>query len=62
MDIEPFLLVSSMKMVISQRLTKRICKSCKEVYEEKEIIKNKVKEFLKDIMDEKEIDSIVYYK
>jgi type II secretory ATPase GspE/PulE/Tfp pilus assembly ATPase PilB-like protein len=60
MEVEPFLLASAMKMVISQRLTKRICKNCKEEYEEKQSVKDKVKEFLISIIDESEIDAIVY--
>jgi len=43
MGVEPFLVASSVNMVVAQRLVKRICKKCKEPYEasieEKEILK-----------------------
>jgi type II secretory ATPase GspE/PulE/Tfp pilus assembly ATPase PilB-like protein len=36
MGVEPFLLASAMKMVISQRLAKRMCQHCKEEFPIKE--------------------------
>ncbi len=62
MEVEPFLLASAMKMVISQRLWKRICTNCKEPYKISEILMKRVKDILSDIMDEKDIDSIIFYK
>ena len=46
MDIEPFLLASAMKMVISQRLLKKICTNCKDEYILKESEDRKIKEIL----------------
>ncbi|MDQ1284264.1 MAG: hypothetical protein QG620_612 [Patescibacteria group bacterium] len=40
MGIEPFLLSSSLRMVIAQRLVRRICEKCKEEIEAPESIKN----------------------
>ncbi len=62
MDVEPFLLASAMKMVISQRLWKRMCKHCKIVDELSDIKKAKVKKYLLWIMNESEIDKIVFHK
>ena len=62
MDVEPFLLASAMKMVISQRLVKRLCPHCKEEHEVKDSNKKKIKEILWNIMDQSEIDSIKFYK
>jgi len=56
MGVEPFLLVSAMKMVVSQRLWKKICLHCKEKYELKEIEKKKVSEILWPIIDKKELE------
>ena len=62
MGVEPFLLASAMKMVISQRLGKRICSKCKEAYQMDDKLKAKVKKFLIDIMDESDIDAIQFMK
>jgi type IV pilus assembly protein PilB len=61
MGVEPFLLASAMKMVISQRLAKRLCQDCKEEspLTEPEILK--VKEYLSPVLDE-EIDDLIFYK
>lgn len=61
MGVEPFLLASAMKMVISQRLWKKICPDCKEVDDVKEIEKRKVKEILGPIIDKKELENITFY-
>ncbi|MDP2091110.1 MAG: GspE/PulE family protein [Candidatus Gracilibacteria bacterium] len=61
MGVEPFLLASAMKMVISQRLGKKICPHCKEVDQIKDIEKRKVKEILGPIIDKEEIDNVVFY-
>lgn len=61
MWVEPFLLASAMKMVISQRLWKKICPHCKEVDQIKDIEKRKVKEILGPIIDKEEIDNVVFY-
>lgn len=62
MGVEPFLLASAMKMVISQRLGKRLCSNCKEVQELDPAVKVKVKKFLENIMDEADIDAIQFQK
>jgi type IV pilus assembly protein PilB len=61
MGVEPFLLASAMKMVISQRLAKRLCVYCKEEIVLTELKRKKVKDFLIDIMEESEIDQIKFY-
>ncbi|PZM83140.1 type II secretion system protein GspE [Candidatus Gracilibacteria bacterium] len=62
MGIEPFLLASAMKMVISQRLGKRICPHCKQKAELSEIQKIKAKEYLAPISEEKSLENIVFYE
>ena len=62
MGIEPFLIASAVKMVISQRLVKRVCPHCKKAHHLDEQLKIKVNNELKDIMDEEEINHLVFYK
>ncbi len=62
MDIEPFLIASALKMVISQRLWKRLCPHCKEVEDIPEAKQKRIRDFLWDIMAADEIDKIVFYK
>jgi len=61
MGVEPFLLASAMKMVISQRLWKRICTHCKEEYKLKEIEEKKVFEILSPIIDKEELENAKFY-
>ncbi len=61
MGVEPFLLASSMKMVISQRLWKRICLECKEEVKLKDIEKKKVFEILSPVVDKKELETATFY-
>ena len=61
MWVEPFLISSAMKMIISQRLWKRICSHCKEEYEPKDIDFEKAKEILKTILDEESINNLQFY-
>ncbi len=49
MGIEPFLLSSSLRMVMSQRLARRICDHCREEKVLSETIKNKMSEVLKGV-------------
>jgi len=49
-------------MVISQRLAKRLCQSCKKPEEISELKRKKVKDHLINIMDEKEIEQLVFQK
>jgi len=61
MGVEPFLLASAMKMVISQRLGKRLCHECKKVQELTDLKKEKVKKYLGNIMTEADIDALVFH-
>ena len=61
MGVEPFLLASAMKMVISQRLWKRLCQNCKEPFPIKEAEIPKLKEHLNPILDE-EVENLTFYK
>ena len=62
MGVEPFLLASAMKMVISQRLWKRVCQHCKEKIELTTQAQKRVKDYLLPIMDESEIDALEFYE
>ena len=62
MDIEPFLLASAMKMVISQRLLKKICTNCKDEYILKESEDRKIKEILWPILDTEDLKNIKFFK
>ncbi len=62
MDVEPFLLSSAMKMVISQRLWKRLCSNCKQEHTLSEYEKKKVKQYLGPILEEWESENLVFYK
>ncbi len=61
MWIEPFLISSAMKMVISQRLWKKICDNCKEKYTPRDSDMKKAHEFLKDILDEESLKNMQFY-
>lgn len=61
MGVEPFLLASAMKMVISQRLWKKICPDCKEEHKAKETEKRKIREILWPIVDKNEIENLKFY-
>ncbi len=62
MGVEPFLLVSALKMIISQRLGKRLCQHCKAPENFSELKRKKIKDYLINIMEADEIDKIVFYK
>ncbi len=62
MWIEPFLIASALKMVISQRLIKKVCPHCKKIHNPEVNLKEKIKENLIDIIKEEEIDQLVFYK
>jgi type II secretory ATPase GspE/PulE/Tfp pilus assembly ATPase PilB-like protein len=49
-------------MIISQRLIKKICPHCKKEHNIDEHLKDKVKIYLKDIMDENDINELKFYK
>jgi len=52
MGIEPFLLSSSLRMVIAQRLVRRICENCKEEISVPDSVKRKVTETLAHVSEE----------
>jgi len=60
MWIESFLISSSLKMVISQRLVKKICPSCKVKLDVSDSLKRKVWSYLDWIIDA-DIDDIIFY-
>ena len=61
MWVEPFLLSSALKMVISQRLWKRICTECKENFVPKEVEFNKAKEILTPILDKESLENLQFF-
>ncbi len=62
MDIEPFLLASAMKMVISQRLGKRLCTQCKHEYVPNEYEQKKINTYLSPILEAEDMKNLVFYK
>ncbi len=62
MGVEPFLLASAMKMVISQRLGKRICHHCKEKDNLSEVKMEKIKKLLSPILNKEELENLEFYK
>lgn len=62
MGVEPFLLSSAMKMVISQRLWKKICQNCKVEDKLTPSKLEKVKSYLKPIIDKNTLENLKFYK
>ncbi|MDD3144721.1 MAG: GspE/PulE family protein [Candidatus Gracilibacteria bacterium] len=62
MGVEPFLLASAMKMVISQRLGKKICEFCKKEHKATEYEMKKVNEFLGPVLAKEDLENAVFYK
>ena len=62
MWVEPFLLSSAMKMIVSQRLAKRICKYCKEEYKPTEAESKMIELHLLPIAEEDKVEQITFYK
>lgn len=62
MGVEPFLLASAMKMVISQRLAKRLCQNCKAPIELTPALKKKIDGFLSPIMEAEELKNLTFYE
>lgn len=52
MGIEPFLLSSALRLVMAQRLVRRICENCKEKIEISDVVKNKIADEIKNISKE----------
>ena len=61
MGVEPFLLSSAMKMVISQRLWKRICKKCKQTYQPTDAENIMIEKHLWPIMHSDEFENLVFF-
>jgi type IV pilus assembly protein PilB len=61
MWVEPFLLASAMKMVISQRLWKKICPYCKEELAVKETEQKKIDEILEPVIWKDELKNLTFY-
>gem|GEM_PF-693698 len=62
MDIEPFLISSALKMIVSQRLVKRLCPKCAKSYKiEDPIMKDKVAGYLSNVIEDR-VDDIDFYK
>ncbi len=49
MGIESFLLASSLRLVVAQRLVRRICENCKEEADVPDVVRGKVEEEMKNI-------------
>jgi len=62
MWVEPFLIASALKMVISQRLVKKICPHCRVKYNLSELMRNKLKSVMGDLMDTQDIESLEFFK
>lgn len=62
MGVEPFLLASAMKMVISQRLWKKICDFCKKEHKATEYEMKKVNEILWPVLAKDDLENAVFYK
>ena len=62
MGVEPFLLASAMKMIISQRLWKKICDFCKKEHKATEYEMKKVNEFLWPVLAKEDLENAVFYK
>ncbi|MDD4151879.1 MAG: GspE/PulE family protein [Candidatus Gracilibacteria bacterium] len=62
MGVEPFLISSALKMVISQRLVKGICPHCKAETQANPNLVSKAKEALQDLFDEEELANLKFYK
>lgn len=62
MDIEPFLIASALKMVISQRLVKKLCPACakgKKISDP--VIQSKVKGYLNHVIEDR-VEDIEFYE
>jgi type IV pilus assembly protein PilB len=52
MNIEPFLLSSSLRLVAAQRLVRKVCEDCREEEKISEVVRKKVMEELKEVSPE----------
>jgi type IV pilus assembly protein PilB len=52
MNVEPFLLASSLRVVAAQRLVRKICENCREEVEISETVANQIRQELEEIPEE----------
>jgi type IV pilus assembly protein PilB len=62
MWVEPFLISSALKMVISQRLVKWICTHCKKDANPNNLLVKRAKEILAPVLDESELNNLKFYE
>ncbi len=67
MQVEPFLLASTLNIVVAQRLTRKICPACKEKVEIPEYLFKKIKKELQNIDRQQlpadvRLDNLVFYQ
>ena len=66
MDMEPFLLASSMTSIVGQRVCRQVCVHCKEAYEPAEEVVADVKKVLGSLltsfMTSRKLEKIVFYR
>ena len=61
MGVEPFLIASSLKLIISQRLVKRLCDKCATPYRlHSDVLKKRVNDYIEGVIDEKAEDIDFY--
>lgn len=53
MDIEPFLIASTVNTIIGQRLVRKICQKCKEQYKASDILADAIKKVLAGLLTKK---------
>ena len=52
MEVEPFLLASTINVVVAQRLVRKICSACKEEFKAPESVSDEVRKTLGDLVNE----------
>jgi type II secretory ATPase GspE/PulE/Tfp pilus assembly ATPase PilB-like protein len=62
MGIEPFLITSSLKLIISQRLVKKLCPKCSTTRRiQTEAMQKKVNDYIGGVIEEK-VEDIDFYE
>jgi len=66
MEVKPFLLAPALNAIIGQRLVRRVCKDCKEVYQPSEDQLQKIREILGGLSEasgeQVDFDNMTFYK
>ncbi|MER3570494.1 MAG: hypothetical protein C4348_02765 [Patescibacteria group bacterium] len=62
LKVDPKLIPSALRLIIAQRLVRKICPYCKEIYEPDEETKNKIKNELKEIPQRVDVSKINFQK